>query len=167
MLGTIVLIVTIILIAALALAGDTLLVSATTLLVTVFSFYHGVKRYGASAIVVFVAMILVISWGYETPSILTGFPFGHYYYSDLLGAEQPPRSASSRLCERPRIRDRRIAGREACLWRHDTTNAGGGLPSPPASATRPAPSLRIQLGGLQPAETYAWHCSSLMTRMCS
>jgi putative membrane protein len=29
-------------------------------------------------------MIIVISWSYETSSILTGFPFGHYHYTDQL-----------------------------------------------------------------------------------
>ena len=57
----------------------------TTILITVFSFTHGMKRYGLSRMVFFVAMISVVSWGYESLSILTGFPFGNYHYTDVLG----------------------------------------------------------------------------------
>jgi uncharacterized membrane protein len=35
--------------------------------------------------VVFFLFTFAISWSYETCSILTGFPLGHYYYSDKLG----------------------------------------------------------------------------------
>src|SRR5262249_40434823 len=35
--------------------------------------------------VVFFILTFVISWSYETSSILTGFPFGHYVYADKLG----------------------------------------------------------------------------------
>jgi len=34
---------------------------------------------------VFFSHHLAISWSYETTSILTGFPFGHYVYADKLG----------------------------------------------------------------------------------
>lgn len=70
---------------ALALTGSALFILAATLLVTVFAFYHGVLRYGMRAMAVFVAIVVVIGWSYETLSILTGFPFGSYYYTDVLG----------------------------------------------------------------------------------
>jgi uncharacterized membrane protein len=34
---------------------------------------------------VFFFLTFVISWSYETSSMLTGFPFGHYVYTDKLG----------------------------------------------------------------------------------
>ena len=34
---------------------------------------------------VFFILTFVISWSYETSSILTGFPFGHYVYTDKFG----------------------------------------------------------------------------------
>ena len=57
----------------------------TTILITIFSFTHGVKRYGVGRMVFFVAMISIVSWGYESLSILTGFPFGNYHYTEILG----------------------------------------------------------------------------------
>jgi uncharacterized membrane protein len=50
-----------------------------------FAIVHGVRRYGWRHFVVFFILTFVISWSYETTSILTGFPFGHYVYSDKLG----------------------------------------------------------------------------------
>jgi uncharacterized membrane protein len=50
-----------------------------------FALVHGVRRYGWRHFVVFFILTFVISWSYETVSILTGFPFGHYVYSDKLG----------------------------------------------------------------------------------
>ncbi|MCB1496199.1 MAG: carotenoid biosynthesis protein [Bauldia sp.] len=84
-LGSIMLVAMAILAVALAFSEDKLLVFAATVLVTVFAFSHGVLRYGPGAMAFFVVIVLVIGWGYETVSILTGFPFGHYHYTDLLG----------------------------------------------------------------------------------
>ena len=50
-----------------------------------FATVHGVRRYGWKHFIVFFALTFGISWSYETVSILTGFPFGHYVYSDKLG----------------------------------------------------------------------------------
>jgi putative membrane protein len=50
-----------------------------------FAIMHGVRRYGWMPFVVFFILTFVISWSYETSSILTGFPFGHYVYADKLG----------------------------------------------------------------------------------
>lgn len=56
------------------------------LLVTVlFALIHGAVRYGWSGIVSFIVISLVVSNILENASILTGFPFGHYHYTDLLG----------------------------------------------------------------------------------
>lgn len=49
-----------------------------------FSLTHGYKRY-KKGMFVFVGLCLLISNILENLSIQTWFPFGHYYYTDLLG----------------------------------------------------------------------------------
>ncbi len=51
----------------------------------VFAWMHGAMRYRWQGILVFMAATLVISNILENLSIMTGFPFGHYHYSDVLG----------------------------------------------------------------------------------
>jgi len=53
-------------------------------LISVFSFCHGSLLYGWRKMLFFVGAITVISLFYESLSILTGFPFGNYDYTDLL-----------------------------------------------------------------------------------
>jgi putative membrane protein len=56
------------------------------LLVTIlFALIHGAVRYGWAGIATFIVISLVVSNILENTSILTGFPFGHYHYTDLLG----------------------------------------------------------------------------------
>jgi len=50
-----------------------------------FVLLHGALRYKWSGIITFVVISLVVSNVLENSSILTGFPFGHYHYTDLLG----------------------------------------------------------------------------------
>src|SRR5207253_1379153 len=50
-----------------------------------FALIHGALRYGWSGIAVFIVISLVVSNILENTSILTGFPFGHYHYTDVLG----------------------------------------------------------------------------------
>src|SRR6266581_8999028 len=57
----------------------------TILLLFPFTLIHGMKRYPWKGIVVFVVITLIVSAIMENLSILTGFPFGHYYYTDALG----------------------------------------------------------------------------------
>jgi putative membrane protein len=52
------------------------------LAITVF---HGLGRYGKKQLLVFFVVTFAISNLFENLSILTGFPFGHYHYSDNLG----------------------------------------------------------------------------------
>src|SRR5438445_7359508 len=59
-------------------------ISLVTLLFP-FALIHGAKRYGRNGIVVFVVFTFIISNILENLSILTGVPFGHYYYTDSLG----------------------------------------------------------------------------------
>jgi uncharacterized membrane protein len=59
---------------------------ALVLLVSVaFALVHGAVRYGWRGIAVFIVICLVVSNILENTSILTGFPFGHYHYTDSLG----------------------------------------------------------------------------------
>ena len=59
---------------------------ALVLLVSVaFALIHGVVRYGWRGIAAFIVICLVVSNILENTSILTGFPFGHYHYTDSLG----------------------------------------------------------------------------------
>jgi uncharacterized membrane protein len=46
-----------------------------------FALIHGAIRYRWSGVVTFLVMCLVVSNILENTSILTGFPFGHYYYT--------------------------------------------------------------------------------------
>src|SRR6266704_6284726 len=55
------------------------------LIPVVFGLIHGALRYKWSGILTFVVMCLVVSNILENTSILTGFPFGHYHYTDALG----------------------------------------------------------------------------------
>lgn len=50
-----------------------------------FALIHASLRYRIRDIAVFVVVCLVVSNCMENLSIMTGFPFGHYYYSDALG----------------------------------------------------------------------------------
>jgi uncharacterized membrane protein len=56
-----------------------------TLLLAAFALVHGSARYGAKGIAAFVVACLVVSNIFENLSIVTGFPFGHYHYTDVLG----------------------------------------------------------------------------------
>jgi len=50
-----------------------------------FVLIHGSKRYGWDNIFVFMGITFLITWSTETASIATGFPFGNYHYTHLLG----------------------------------------------------------------------------------
>lgn len=56
-----------------------------TILLVAFALVHGEARYGVKGIAVFVVVCLAVSNAFENLSILTGFPFGHYHYTDILG----------------------------------------------------------------------------------
>lgn len=59
--------------------------SVLVLIPVAFALIHGSLRYGWGGILVFVIICLVVSNALENLSILTGFPFGHYHYTDGLG----------------------------------------------------------------------------------
>jgi len=58
---------------------------ALTAFLVVFALVHGAERYGWRGILVFVVICLLVSNASENLSILTGFPFGRYYYTGVLG----------------------------------------------------------------------------------
>jgi uncharacterized membrane protein len=51
----------------------------------IFLFVHGSLSYRLRDLLVFAAITLVVSNVFENMSVLTGFPFGHYVYTDNLG----------------------------------------------------------------------------------
>ena len=65
--------------------GLSIPIAIVLLLLVAFAFIHGAVRYGWSGIAAFIAICLVVSNVLENTSILTGFPFGHYHYTDALG----------------------------------------------------------------------------------
>jgi len=73
--------------AALVSTAVSLPIAAPLLLLVLIAFalIHGALRYRWSGIVTFIVICLVVSNALENTSILTGFPFGHYYYTDALG----------------------------------------------------------------------------------
>ena len=56
-----------------------------TVLLVAFALVHGSRRYGLTSILVFLVICLFVSNASENLSILTGFPFGRYTYTDVLG----------------------------------------------------------------------------------
>jgi putative membrane protein len=65
--------------------GLSIPIAAVLLLSVAFALVHGAVRYGWSGIAAFIVICLVVSNILENTSILTGFPFGHYHYTDALG----------------------------------------------------------------------------------
>lgn len=62
------------------------LIPAISIIVpTLFAFMHGTRRLGWRTMLVFFAIAFVVSWCLESLSIVTGFPFGHYHYTEKLG----------------------------------------------------------------------------------
>lgn len=50
-----------------------------------FILLHGQRQIGWTRLLVFFVIAFIVSWCYESLSIKTGFPFGHYHYTDKLG----------------------------------------------------------------------------------
>jgi putative membrane protein len=57
----------------------------SALLPMVFALIHGARQFGWRDMLAFAAICLLVSNALENLSIITGFPFGHYHYSDNLG----------------------------------------------------------------------------------
>jgi putative membrane protein len=65
--------------------GLSIPIALVLLLSVAFALVHGAVRYGWSGIAIFIVICLVVSNILENTSIVTGFPFGHYHYTDSLG----------------------------------------------------------------------------------
>jgi len=50
-----------------------------------FALVHGAARYRLRGIVVFFAICLIVGGAFENIGVLTGFPFGHYFFTSLMG----------------------------------------------------------------------------------
>jgi len=50
-----------------------------------FALVHGALRYGTRGILAFAGLCLLIGNLFENLSVFTGFPFGHYYFTDVMG----------------------------------------------------------------------------------
>src|SRR5437588_9425464 len=62
-----------------------ILIVVTIVVPLAFALLHGAQRYTWGGILTFLVLCLVVSNLLENTSILTGFPFGHYYYTGGLG----------------------------------------------------------------------------------
>ena len=50
-----------------------------------FSLIHGSRVYGLRGILIFMALCLGIGSAFESLSLRTGFPFGHYAFTEVMG----------------------------------------------------------------------------------
>ncbi|BCB78329.1 hypothetical protein GCM10022251_30830 [Phytohabitans flavus] len=57
----------------------------SVVLLVVITTMHALRRYSVTAFIAFAVIAFVVSNSYENLSVLTGFPFGDYYYTDVLG----------------------------------------------------------------------------------
>lgn len=62
-----------------------IIVDLVVIFPTIFALIHGTLRYKWRGMLVFLVVCLVVSNIFENLSILTGFPFGNYTYTDALG----------------------------------------------------------------------------------
>ena len=62
-----------------------LLPALTILPMLGFVLLHGPRQIGWRRLAAFFAITFVVSWSYESMSIATGFPFGHYHYTNAMG----------------------------------------------------------------------------------
>jgi uncharacterized membrane protein len=51
----------------------------------IFALLHGARHYGWRGIVVFETLIVLIGNAFENVGVRTDFPFGNYYFTDLMG----------------------------------------------------------------------------------
>lgn len=63
----------------------TAVVALHVLPLLIFAFIHGAVFYRLHGILIFFAICLVVGTAFETLGVATGFPFGHYYFTDLMG----------------------------------------------------------------------------------
>jgi len=63
----------------------TALVALNVLPPLVFALLHGAAAYGLRGSLIFAGLSFVVGNAFENLSILTGFPFGHYYFTGVMG----------------------------------------------------------------------------------
>lgn len=63
----------------------TLTASLTVFFLVSIAIIHGMGRYTGKQVLIYFVIAFIVSNIYENVSILTGFPFGHYHYTDNLG----------------------------------------------------------------------------------
>src|SRR5258708_11305255 len=51
----------------------------------IFTLIHGARLYGWRGILIFVTICLSVGNLFENLGVHTGFPYGHYYFTDLMG----------------------------------------------------------------------------------
>jgi Carotenoid biosynthesis protein len=68
-----------------ALLGGPWALPAGILIPLVFALAHGSLRYGLAGMRVFLVLCLGAANIFENMSVLTGFPFGHYHYTEVMG----------------------------------------------------------------------------------
>jgi uncharacterized membrane protein len=61
------------------------LIALDVLCALAFALVHGTRHYGLRGILVFTAICIVVGNVVENIGVATGFPFGHYYFGDLMG----------------------------------------------------------------------------------
>ena len=66
-------------------SSNVLITTAYVAVLVAFALLHASLRYGWEGTAAFVVICLVVSNIFENLSVLTGFPFGHYHYTDALG----------------------------------------------------------------------------------
>jgi uncharacterized membrane protein len=50
-----------------------------------FAWIHGAICYGLRGILTFFAISIIVESSVENIGVLTGFPFGHYYFTEVMG----------------------------------------------------------------------------------
>ncbi len=58
-----------------------------TLVLTLFALTHSTATHGARRTLLFFALTAVVSYALEETGVRTGLVYGHYHYSDMLGAK--------------------------------------------------------------------------------
>jgi uncharacterized membrane protein len=60
-------------------------VALHVLLPAIFALIHGAKSYGLAGILTFVAITFVVGNIFENVGVRTGFPYGRYHFTDVMG----------------------------------------------------------------------------------
>src|SRR5437588_8563265 len=64
---------------------DLLIVALHVIPPALFALIHGARTYGSRSVLVFTTLSLGVGTFFEIVSLRTGFPFGHYRFTDMMG----------------------------------------------------------------------------------